>query len=167
MSECDCSPHIVHMDVVGPLTVYVQGELEKFRHSVVFLTLHTTGASFTSWLEFAGGANMEDIRRKSLFLHVALPGQEPEAEDLPTDYTFPTMEAIGLNLVTVLDSLRVKQIIGLGDGAGANIMLRFAMNHPSRVHGIVLINTEGIATIQEKLVRLRKLFISFIFSDAG
>lgn len=41
-------------------------------------------------------------------------------------------------------------------GAGANILLRFAMNHPSRVLGIVAINTEGIesATIQERLVRL-------------
>ena len=150
--DLPATPHVVNMDVVGHLTVYVQGDLDKFRDSVVFLTVHTTGASFSSWLEFAAGDNMEDIRRRSLFLHVALPGQEPEAEDLPSDYAFPSMEAIGLNLVTILDSLRVKQVIGLGDGAGANIMLRFAMNHPTRLHGIFLINTEGMATIQEKLV---------------
>ena len=54
------------------------------------------------------------------------------------------MQAIGLNLVTVLDHLRVKQVVGLGDGAGANIILRFAMNHPGRVHGVLAINTEGV-----------------------
>ena len=83
---------------------------------MVFLTLHTAGTSFNSWLEFVDDVHMEEVRKRSLFLHVALPGQEPAAEDLPRDYTFPTMEDIGLNLVTVLDSLRVRQVIGLGDG---------------------------------------------------
>ena len=55
-------------------------------------------------------------------------------------------QAIGLNLVTVLDHLRVKQVVGLGDGAGANIILRFAMNHPGRVLGVLVINTEGVGT---------------------
>ena len=49
-------------------------------------------------------------------LGLVLPGQEPGAEDLPGHYTFPSMDEIGLNLVTVLDSLRVRQVIGLGDG---------------------------------------------------
>ena len=31
--------------------------------------------------------------------------------------------------MTVLDQLRIKHVIGLGDGAGANIMARFAMMH--------------------------------------
>jgi len=156
-SDCSAAPHVVNMDVVGSLTVFVQGELDKLRDGVVFMTVHTVAASFNSWLEFAGDANMEDIRKKSLFLHLVLPGQEPGAEDLPSHYTFPSMDEIGLNLVTVLDSLRVRQVIGLGDGAGANILLRFAMNHPSRVLGIVAINTEGIesATIQERLERIK------------
>ena len=80
------------------------------------MTVHNAGASINSWLEFVGDVHMEDIRQRSLFLHVALPGQGPAAEDLPKDFTFPSMEAIGLNLVTVLDSLRVKEVIGLGDG---------------------------------------------------
>ena len=63
--------------------------------------------------------------------------------------------------MTVLDHLRVKQVVGLGDGAGANIILRydglnitspgletfcfrFAMNHPGRVHGVLAINTDGV-----------------------
>ena len=47
-------------------------------------------------------------------------------------------------------------------------MMRFAMNHPSRVHGIVAINTEGAASIQEKLVGLRGVLSQVLhFTNAG
>jgi len=121
-----------------------QGDVEKLREGVVFLTVHGAGASANTWLDFAGEESMEDIRKRALFLHVSLPGQIKGAVDLSSDFIFPSMEAIGLNLVTVLDYLRVKQVVGLGDGAGANIILRFAMNHPGRVHGVLAINTEGV-----------------------
>lgn len=96
---------------------------------------------------------------RAIFLHVALPGQTPGSVDLGNDYNFPTMDAIGLQLVTVLDHLRVKQVVGLGDGAGANIMLRFGMHHPTRVHGIIAINTDGIesAGFQEILSRRKSV----------
>ena len=61
-------------------------------------------------------------------MHVALPGQEPGAEDLDQDCTFPTMAELGLNLVTVLDHLRISRVVGLGDGAGANIITRYVHN---------------------------------------
>ena len=59
-----------------------------------------------------------------------------------------------MNLVTVLDHFRVKQVVGLGDGAGANIIMRFAMNHPGRVLGVLAINTEGVesASYKEKIM---------------
>ena len=44
-----------------------------------------------------------------MFLHVAIPGQEPGAEDLSKDFSFPTMQQIGIGLVTILDQLRVKR----------------------------------------------------------
>ena len=36
--------------------------------------------------------------------------------------------------------LRIKQVVGLGDGAGGNIITRFRMYHPSRVYGIFTFN---------------------------
>ena len=42
---------------------------------------------------------------------------------------FAIRPQVGEDLVTVLDQLRIKHVIGLGDGAGANIMARFAMMH--------------------------------------
>ena len=44
---------------------------------------------------------------RSVFLHVVIPGQEPGAKDLPKDFNFPTMQQIGIGLVTILDQLRV------------------------------------------------------------
>ena len=54
-----------------------------------------------------GWSNFE-VAPRCVFLHVALPGQQPGAEDFPADFVFPTMGQIGLNLVTVLDHFRVK-----------------------------------------------------------
>ena len=51
---------------------------------------------------------------------------------------FPSLADLGMNLVTVLDQLRIKHVIGLGDGAGANIMARFAMMHGRSEFLIVL-----------------------------
>ena len=34
------------------------------------------------------------------------------------------MQNMGEDLVTVLDQLRIKYVIGLGDGAGSNIIVR-------------------------------------------
>jgi len=110
------------------------------REGVVFLTLHDVGSSYKSWLDFSSHPGMEDIRRRCVFLHVALPGQQPGAEDFPAEFVFPTMGQIGLNLVIVLDHFRVKMVVGLGDGAGANILTRFAMSHPSRIHGLIAVN---------------------------
>lgn len=52
---------------------------------------------------------------------------------------------MGEDLVTVLDYLHVKYVIGLGEGAGANVLARFALAHPSRCLGAVLINCTGSA----------------------
>ena len=77
---------------------------------------------------------------RSVFLHVVIPGQEPGAKDLPKDFSFPTMHQLGIGLVTILDQLRISRsliasrncqklssssVVGLGDGAGANIITRY------------------------------------------
>ena len=85
---------------------------------------------------------MKETKDKSVFLHISLPGQHPAADDL--DCGFPKMNTLAMNLVTVLDQLGVKDrgVVVLGDGAGANIAARFAIYHPNRVYGVVLINCD-------------------------
>jgi len=89
-------------------------------------------------------------KRDPFFIHVDIPGQEDNAPDLPDDFTFPTMQMLGEDLVTVLDFLHIKYVIGLGEGAGANILLRFGMAHASRCLGLVLVNvTAGKTGVME------------------
>ena len=61
----------------------------------------------------------------SVFVHVVLPGQEAGAESLEDSFKFPSMQEVGEDLVSVLDHLNIPLVIGLGEGAGANILARF------------------------------------------
>lgn len=56
------------------------------------------------------------------------------------------MQVLGEDLVAVLDTLHIRYVIGLGEGAGANVVARFGLAHPSRVLGLILINCTGSAT---------------------
>lgn len=126
---------------VGKFNVYVQGDL-KHSHFVV-MTIHDLGCNHRSWRTFLEHESMTSITSRASFIHVDIPGQEDGAPKLPEDYTFPSMQSLGEDLVCVLDQLDVKQIVGLGEGAGANILARFAMAQPKRVLGVCLVHCTG------------------------
>ena len=133
--------HVINLEGTGPVSVYVQGDLERGRqHAAIFLTVHHVGCDYTSLVNWVSSHPMKEVRDRAVFLHVSLPGQEPESENLPRDFSFPSMAQLGLSLVTVLDQLRIARVVGLGEGAGANIVLRFGLCHPNRVHGIFALN---------------------------
>jgi len=147
--SCDTiSHHIIPTERVGALSVWVQGDLslaqnKETRDSVcVFLTVHDVGSNHHAWLRFANSPAMAEIREKAVFLHVDLLGQEDGADEIKS---FPSMQEIGEDLVNILDTLRVKVVIGLGEGAGANIMLRFGAMHVTRCLGVVCINPNEVA----------------------
>jgi len=144
--------HVVQLECCGPVSVYVQGDLDKLRDSVVFLTVHDVGASYETWVKFVNEEAMEGIKRRCLFLHLALPGQEIGSKDL--EGSFPSMEQLGLGLVTILDQLRIRTVVGLGNGAGANIITRFGMYHPTRVHGLLTVNNTATASRGRFMERL-------------
>ena len=62
---------------------------------------------------------------RSTFLHVLLPGQEEGAEDLGEGAKYPSMQDLGEDLDSVLDQLDIQFVVGLGEGAGANILARW------------------------------------------
>jgi len=153
--------HVVNLENCGPVSVFLQGDLEKQRDSAAFLTVHDVGSSYTNWVDWVMDASMEEVRKRSLFIHVALPGQEPGAAELPQDFIFPKMQELGMTLVTVLDHLRISRVVGLGDGAGANIITRFGMCHPARVHGIVTINNTASASLGRFMDSLKEKIKAF------
>lgn len=141
MSGGKCEHREISAPRVSKFNVYVEGDL-KHSHFIV-LTVHDLGCNHESWFHFLEHESMKELRNRASFIHVDIPGQEDGAKDLPADYTFPSMQSLGEDLVCVLDQLDVKNVVGLGEGAGANILARFAMAHPKRVLGVCLIHCTG------------------------
>jgi len=132
------------------LTVYVQGDLTKMDQRPVFLTVHDLGCNHTAWVQFLEHPVMKETRDRSIFVHVVVPGQDDNDADVPTDRSFPSMQQISEDLPSVLDKLGVKLCIGLGEGAGANILARFGMASPDRCMGLILIHcTASTAGVME------------------
>lgn len=158
------SHHCIPTERCGALNVYIQGDLELTHRKddkdsvCVFLAVHNAGANHNEWLRFANHPAMAPIKDHAVFIHVDLLGQEEKAADLDPDVKWPSIQAIGEDLVNILDTLRVKCVIGLGNGAGANIMMRFAMMHVTRCLGVILVhptsaNATMMETFKEKLTQ--------------
>lgn len=141
MSSADLEHREISAPRVSKFNVYIQGDL-KHCHFVI-LTVHDLGCNHNSWRSFLQHDSMKHICSRAAFIHVDVPGQEDGAPDLPPDYTFPSMQSLGEDLVCVLDQLEVKNVVGLGEGAGANIIARFAMAQPKRVLGVCLVHCTG------------------------
>jgi len=133
--------HVVNCPNIGPINVHMQGT--RSPKEVVILTVHDLGCDHSMYLEFVGHPKMVPIRNRSVWIHVDVPGQGFEEPDLPAEYQFPTMQQIGEDLIAVLDQLSIKQVVCFGEGAGANILARFAMAHITRVLGICLLHATG------------------------
>ncbi|KAK4002479.1 hypothetical protein OUZ56_004303 [Daphnia magna] len=141
---------IVSTSNCGLLTVHIQGSLQHVNSKPVFLTVHDMGSNHDEFIKFVDHPSMLDVKERSIFVHVDLPGQEDHAADLPEDFQFPDMRTIGHGLVDILDALSITYVIGLGEGAGANILARFGMDYPERSLGLILIHcTSTVAGVME------------------
>lgn len=142
--------------VIGDVTVHVQGT--RGSSEVVILTVHDLGCDYTMYLEFVEHPKLAPIRNRTVWVHVDVPGQGQDAPDLPADYQFPTMQQIGEDLIHVLDHLKIKEVVCFGEGAGANILARFAMENIHRVLGVCLLHTTATAaglmeSLKDKVMR--------------
>uniref|UniRef100_A0A8C4EVL4 N-myc downstream regulated 1b n=1 Tax=Dicentrarchus labrax TaxID=13489 RepID=A0A8C4EVL4_DICLA len=104
----------------------------------VILTFHDVGLNHKSCFEsLFNHEDMQEIVRHLPICHVEAPGQHEAAKTLPSAYAYPSMDQLSEALPAVLKHFGV---IGLGVGAGAYILAKFALNHPDMVDGLVLIN---------------------------
>lgn len=84
---------------------------------------------------------MAELRNRIIWIHVDLPGQEPNAADLARSY--PTVQELAQELILVLNHFNLHEVTVLGEGAGANIAARFAMQYPNRCLGVALVHPTG------------------------
>ncbi|XP_057319992.1 protein NDRG3 isoform X6 [Microplitis mediator] len=121
----------------GSLLVAVQGNRAK----PAILTYHDLGLNYiSSFQAFFNYIDMRVLLENFCVYHVNAPGQEEGSPTLPFDYVYPTMDELAQQLLFVLGHFGLKSVIGFGVGAGANILARFALSHPSKVNALCLIN---------------------------
>ncbi|XP_060937351.1 protein NDRG1-like [Limanda limanda] len=121
------------------------------------LTFHDVGLNYKTCFEtLFSHEDMHEIIGHFPVCHVEAPGQHEAAKTLPSSYTYPTVDQLSEALPAVLKHFGLRSIIGLGVGAGAYILAKFALIHPDMVDGLLLINinpnAEGmIGTVATKI----------------
>jgi pimeloyl-ACP methyl ester carboxylesterase len=119
------------------LHVHVQGK----KDAPAIVTYHDIGMNYASAFDsFFSSDEMSIIRDKFSIYHVTAPGQADNATTLPDEPAYPNMEQLSDQMLILCDHFKINRFIGWGGGAGANILLRFAMSHPDMVEGLVVIN---------------------------
>ncbi|XP_065751645.1 protein NDRG1 isoform X1 [Phocoena phocoena] len=112
----------------------------------VILTYHDIGMNHkTCYNPLFNSEDMQEITQHFAVCHVDAPGQQDRAPSFPVGYMYPSMDQLAEMLPGVLHQFGLKSIIGMGTGAGAYILTRFALNNPEMVEGLVLINVNPCA----------------------
>ncbi|KAM4563777.1 protein NDRG3-like isoform 2-T2 [Odontesthes bonariensis] len=143
LQDFDCQEHDVET-AHGVLHVTMRGVAKGNRPTI--LTYHDIGLNHKSCFNsLFNYEDMQEVTQHFSVLHVDAPGQQENAPIFPTGYQYPTMDELAEMLPSVLTQLQVKSVIGIGVGAGACILTKLALNEPSLVEGLVLINIDPCA----------------------
>uniref|UniRef100_A0A8C1KLU3 NDRG family member 4 n=1 Tax=Cyprinus carpio TaxID=7962 RepID=A0A8C1KLU3_CYPCA len=107
------------------------------------LTYHDVGLNHKLCFNtFFHNEDMQEITKHFVVCHVDAPGQHIGAPQMPQGYQYPTMDQLAGMLPSVVQHFGFKSIIGIGVGAGAYILAKFALIFPDLVEGLVLLNID-------------------------
>uniref|UniRef100_A0A8B9V0D9 Protein NDRG4 n=1 Tax=Anas zonorhyncha TaxID=75864 RepID=A0A8B9V0D9_9AVES len=116
----------------GLLHVVIRGSPKGNRPAI--LTYHDVGLNHKLCFNtFFNYEDMQEITKHFVVCHVDAPGQQAGASQCPGAHRFP----IRASLLS-----RFKYVIGIGVGAGAYVLAKFALIFPDLVEGLVLMNID-------------------------
>ncbi|XP_046850902.1 protein NDRG1-like [Xenia sp. Carnegie-2017] len=132
------------IEKVGDFTVIIEGEDgkddTKSKGVNILLTFHDIGLNHkTSFEKFLNHEDMKQLHEKFIVYHILAPGQEPGAEKFSEGYQYPTMDDLANSVDNIVKHFGLVDIVGFGVGAGANILARYALKHPSKPLGLILV----------------------------
>ncbi|XP_054462431.1 protein NDRG1a [Anoplopoma fimbria] len=112
----------------------------------VILTVHDIGLNHKNcWDTLFNHEDMSEIMQHFAVCHVDAPGQHEGANTFSSGYEYPSMDQLSETLPLVLKHFGLKSVLGMGIGAGAYILTRFALDYPNMVEGLMLININPCA----------------------
>lgn len=123
----------------GRIHCIMQGQPKGDRP--VILTFHDIGLNYkTCFDHMFAHEDMREIMQHFAVLHVNAPGQQEGANTFSTGYEYPSMDQLSESMPLILKHFGLKHVIGIGVGAGAYILSQFALDYPTMVEGLMLIN---------------------------
>ncbi|XP_023608642.1 protein NDRG2 isoform X4 [Myotis lucifugus] len=110
----------------GSVTFTVYGTPKPKRPAI--LTYHDVGLNYKSCFQplFQSG-DMQEIIQNFVRVHVDAPGMEEGAPVYPVGYQYPSLDQLADTIPCILQYLNFSSIIGVGVGAGAYILSRYAL----------------------------------------
>src|SRR5438045_1406522 len=84
--------------------------------------------NFQNFFQFG---TIVEFGRKFCIYNINAPGQEMDAKALPDDYIYPNMDQLAGIVADIQEHFKFTSFIGVGVGAGANVMLRYAVSQCS------------------------------------
>ncbi|XP_053282075.1 protein NDRG4 isoform X2 [Pleuronectes platessa] len=125
----------------GMLHVVIRGAPKGNKPAI--LTYHDVGLNHKlCFNSFFNNEDMQEITKHFVVCHVDAPGQQVGASQMPQGYLYPTMDQLAGMLPTVVQHFGFKSIVGIGVGAGAYVLAKFALIFPDLVEGLVLLNID-------------------------
>ncbi|XP_033823783.1 protein NDRG4 isoform X3 [Periophthalmus magnuspinnatus] len=125
----------------GMLHVVIRGAPKGNKPAI--LTYHDVGLNHKLCFNaFFNNEDMQEITKHFVVCHVDAPGQQVGASQFPQGYQYPTMEQLAGMLPTIVQHFGFKSIVGIGVGAGAYVLAKFALIFPDLVEGLVLLNID-------------------------
>uniref|UniRef100_A0A8C8B3J7 NDRG family member 4 n=1 Tax=Otus sunia TaxID=257818 RepID=A0A8C8B3J7_9STRI len=111
----------------GLLHVVIRGSPKGNRPAI--LTYHDVGLNHKLCFNtFFNYEDMQEITKHFVVCHVDAPGQQAGASQFPQGYQYPSMDQLAAMLPSVVQHFGFKYVIGIGVGAGAYVLAKFAVS---------------------------------------